>query len=247
MEVVNVREAGGWSAFVARRGVYMGSSRFLGNPFYYRGCDRLLAIERYRRWLWRRLTSYDRTIQMALSRLPPNGLIGCAAWFRPCHCEVIAATWSWWDRVGHRTYGGIRPELLRLWQRRGEAGSIVEPRQVSGPAALTRPGPWETYMGGHRMQATKTQPERPARQRTFTITFAIGATRYTVFPLRDADPSVATKAYRFLKRDAGGQVVAIYDVRLSPEGHIDCDCMGFLRWGHCRHQETLQAAGCLPK
>jgi hypothetical protein len=97
------------------------------------------------------------------------------------------------------------------------------------------------------MQATKTQAERPARQRIFTITFAIGGTRYTVFPLRDADPSVATKAFRFLKRSPAGQVVAVYDVRMAPEGFIECDCPGHARWGHCRHQETLQAAGMLPR
>ena len=30
-----------------------------------------------------------------------------------------------------------------------------------------------------------------------------------------------------------------YDVRLNgPQDH-SCECLGFLRWGHCKHLETL--------
>src|SRR5256885_2108671 len=83
--------------------------------------------------------------------------------------------------------------------------------------------------------------------RFFTITFAIEGVNYWVCPLSDLDPSIARKAYRLKKRDGQGQVVAVYDVRQTPEGHVECDCKGFLRWGHCKHQETLQAAGMLDR
>ena len=95
------------------------------------------------------------------------------------------------------------------------------------------------------MQATKPRAEK--QPRLFSITFAIGGTRYWVIPLRDIDPSVALKAYRLKKRDAEDRVIAIYDIRQTPEGYVECDCPGHTRWNHCRHVETLQAAGMLPR
>jgi hypothetical protein len=95
------------------------------------------------------------------------------------------------------------------------------------------------------MQSTTTRAGK--QPRTFSITFLIQGTRYWVIPLHDIDPAVALKAYRLKKRDAGGQVIAVYDVRQTPEGHVECDCPGHTRWGHCRHQQTLQAAGMLPR
>ena len=63
---------------------------------------------------------------------------------------------------------------------------------------------------------------------------------------RRIHPEVALKAFRLKKRDAQGNAVASYDVHLTPQGHIECECQGWLRYGHCRHQETLQAAGMMP-
>jgi hypothetical protein len=87
---------------------------------------------------------------------------------------------------------------------------------------------------------------KQAKQRTFTITFHIEGVSYSVWPLRDVDPTVAARAYRMIRRDQQGKAQAVYDIRLSPEGHITCECRGFLRWGHCKHIKTLQAAGMLP-
>src|SRR4051812_24447647 len=92
------------------------------------------------------------------------------------------------------------------------------------------------------MQSTRARNGKQ-RQRLFSITFLIEGIRYWVIPLRDADPAVARKAFRFKKRDAADRVVATYDVRVTPEGHVECDCPGFLRWRHCKHVETLEAAG----
>jgi hypothetical protein len=32
-----------------------------------------------------------------------------------------------------------------------------------------------------------------------------------------------------------------YDVLLSPDGRHTCECMGALRWGHCKHVSALTA------
>ncbi len=86
-----------------------------------------------------------------------------------------------------------------------------------------------------------TQTARPAAAvKSFTITFHIGPDEYAVVPLHP-DPAVARKAYRLRKR-TGDE--AVYDVALLDHG-AQCECLGFLRWGHCKHIRTLQAAGML--
>jgi hypothetical protein len=56
---------------------------------------------------------------------------------------------------------------------------------------------------------------------------------------------VAQAAYRFHKLTDGQDV---YDVRLSPAGHVECDCPGCTYHGEpCKHVKTLAAAGMLPK
>ncbi len=86
-----------------------------------------------------------------------------------------------------------------------------------------------------------TQTARPAAAvKSFTITFHIGPDEYAVVPLHP-DPAVARKAYRLRKR-TGDE--AVYDVALLDHG-AQCECLGFLRWGHCKHIQTLQAAGML--
>jgi hypothetical protein len=87
---------------------------------------------------------------------------------------------------------------------------------------------------------------RPPKRGTFRINFLIEGVAYSVFPLKP-DPAVATKAYKLTSRDAKGKVTSDYDVSLSPEGHISCECKGFLRWRKpCKHIRCLAAAGMLP-
>jgi hypothetical protein len=81
--------------------------------------------------------------------------------------------------------------------------------------------------------------KRP-RQRTFSITFTIDGTAYRVSPL-PCDPDVGSAAFRFAKQGGDG---AVYDLCLSAYGW-QCQCMGFLRWGHCKHVQTIQKAGQL--
>ncbi len=77
----------------------------------------------------------------------------------------------------------------------------------------------------------------------FHITSNGGTDIYGVVPLGGIDPSVARKAYRFHKRT--GKERISYDVSVDPKGHVQCECKGFLRWGHCKHIKTLKAAGML--
>jgi hypothetical protein len=73
--------------------------------------------------------------------------------------------------------------------------------------------------------------------RGFRITFHVGADAYRVYPLT-VDPAVAYKAFRFAKQTGDR---AVYDLRLDEHG-LHCECLGFLRWGRCKHCQTLQAA-----
>ncbi len=81
---------------------------------------------------------------------------------------------------------------------------------------------------------------RGPKQRTFTITFCIDGTDYRVRPL-PIDPAIGSKAFRFHKLTADD---AVYDVHADTFG-LQCQCKGFLAHGHCKHVQTIQAAGKL--
>ncbi len=80
--------------------------------------------------------------------------------------------------------------------------------------------------------------KRKKAQRTFRITFHIEGDEYHVHPLA-SDPAVARKAFRFAKQTGDR---AVYDLRLDEHG-LHCECLGYLRHGHCKHCQTLRAAG----
>jgi hypothetical protein len=84
--------------------------------------------------------------------------------------------------------------------------------------------------------ATVTTKHAPP-QRHFRITFAIAGDVYQVSPL-PIDPSIGRKAFRFAKQTGDR---ATYDVRFTEHGG-ECECLGFLRHGHCKHVATLRAA-----
>jgi hypothetical protein len=42
-------------------------------------------------------------------------------------------------------------------------------------------------------------------------------------------------------RLVGPSVERTYDVLLDPLGRHTCECLGFLRWGHCKHVDSLAA------
>src|SRR5262245_22726601 len=96
-------------------------------------------------------------------------------------------------------------------------------------------------MSTSTVDATRKQ----ARSRTFRIVFWIEGVAYQVIPLKPEAP-VASRAYRFIKRDKKGRVTANYDVHVNGHGP-ECECKGFLRWRRpCKHIRTLAAAGMIP-
>jgi hypothetical protein len=100
------------------------------------------------------------------------------------------------------------------------------------------------------MAATKAaapaKPRQPVKAKTFRIVFWIEGAPYSVLPLKP-DTGVAVKAFRLTRRDARGRVRSCYDVSLSPEGHVACECKGWLRWlKPCKHIRCLVAAGMFP-
>ncbi len=60
----------------------------------------------------------------------------------------------------------------------------------------------------------------------------------------DPHPLVGLKAWRLTKR-AGSHSDALlpeiwaYDVLLTDQFGLSCDCRGFVRWGYCKHSKAL--------
>jgi hypothetical protein len=51
-------------------------------------------------------------------------------------------------------------------------------------------------------------------------------------------------AWRMKKRGGStSDVPVFYDVILTVDKGAQCDCKGFLRWGKCKHVDSLFAAG----
>jgi hypothetical protein len=77
------------------------------------------------------------------------------------------------------------------------------------------------------------------KQRFFGIRFVIEGDTYSVSVL-PIHPDVGRKAFRVAKL-TGDQ--ARYDVHFDPAGRPSCECKGYLRHRHCKHCETITAAG----
>jgi hypothetical protein len=90
------------------------------------------------------------------------------------------------------------------------------------------------------MSILQNRPARakPRKQRFFGIRFEIEGDSYAVSRL-PADPSVARCAFRLRKLTA--EEPTSYDIRLTEHG-LECECLGFLRYGRCRHCDTLRVA-----
>lgn len=87
--------------------------------------------------------------------------------------------------------------------------------------------------------STTTKAKTP-KQRTFSIDFTIEGDTYRIIPL-PCDTAIGSKPFRFAKQTGDG---AVYDIHLDTYG-LHCQCKGFLRHGHCKHVQTVQAAGKL--
>ncbi len=89
--------------------------------------------------------------------------------------------------------------------------------------------------------STVSRARKPAKPRTFACRIECDGIEYSLYPL-DPHPALATVAYRFFKRSDD---FAMHDVRRTPEGHVECDCPGFVYHGKCKHVAMLAALGCL--
>jgi hypothetical protein len=87
---------------------------------------------------------------------------------------------------------------------------------------------------------SRSTTSRSPKQRTFAVTFSIEGTDYRVSPL-PCHPDIGSRAVRFAKQGGDG---AVYDLCLRPFGW-ECQCLGFERYGYCKHARTVQKAGRL--
>lgn len=86
---------------------------------------------------------------------------------------------------------------------------------------------------------TLTTPQATGKQQAaFSVTLTLGKDRYTVSPLA-IDPSIGSRAFRFEKQTGDR---AEYDLHEGAFG-LQCECLGFLRWQHCKHVDSIETAG----
>ena len=76
-------------------GVYVGRPSPLGNPFRV-GPDgnRSTVIEKYRVWLDEQIIMRNERVISALRALSDDDTLVCVCAPKPCHADVIAATWK---------------------------------------------------------------------------------------------------------------------------------------------------------
>jgi hypothetical protein len=119
-----------------------------------------------------------------------------------------------------------------------------------GRAVRQHPRPWET-LGKQESPVNTVHAPRPRVKPPLTarlnlppspagpglLALAHGkaeANHYYLWPLS----SDYGTAWRVEKYATEGDEV--YDVSLTPDGDT-CECLGFLRWGHCKHTAGLRA------
>jgi hypothetical protein len=99
------------------------------------------------------------------------------------------------------------------------------------------------HPAGVKAMSNVSKNGRSNQPTSFRCVLECGKDLYNLMPLRNVHPEVAKVAYRLRKQTGGCEV---YDVRLTPQGHAECDCKGCTRWHHCKHLRMLVALGCLP-
>ena len=96
VKVVNLRDFGGRRKAEAAGVIYVGRPTPLGNPFSLLKFSRQNSIDRYRRWLYERLTIGDEKVIEALESLTDKSVIGCFCKPLACHGDIIVKAWTWW-------------------------------------------------------------------------------------------------------------------------------------------------------
>lgn len=68
----------------------------LGNPYVRKTNEQPGAtVERYRRWLWRRIQERDEVVLQALRGIQENTVLVCWCCPEPCHGEVVMRAAKW--------------------------------------------------------------------------------------------------------------------------------------------------------
>ncbi len=71
-----------------------------------------------------------------------------------------------------------------------------------------------------------------------------------VYLVRPIPGDLGGEAYEVEKLDEALNTVEQYHVRLGAPAQTACECLGFLRWSHCKHADGLKALaakGQLPR
>jgi hypothetical protein len=78
---------------------------------------------------------------------------------------------------------------------------------------------------------------RPSAQNPFGFVRLSGARKSATYrvALLPADYGVGLEV---AEETASGSADP-YHVHLDPDGGVSCECLGFLRWGHCKHSQGL--------
>lgn len=80
--------------------VYIGRGTPLGNPFLLRDHGEERCLERYRKWLWDKLSQYDEQVLDELRQITPAHHLVCSCAPRPCHGDVVVKAWEWCVKRG---------------------------------------------------------------------------------------------------------------------------------------------------
>jgi hypothetical protein len=79
--------------------LYVGRGTPLGNPFKLSdlqpGEDRMVILDRYRRWLWEKIRENDAEVLAYFRRIKHETALVCSCAPKPCHADVIVRAWQW--------------------------------------------------------------------------------------------------------------------------------------------------------
>ncbi len=64
------------------------------------------------------------------------------------------------------------------------------------------------------------------------------ATPKAVYTVREIECDLGGRGFE-VEKDSDSEP-ALYHVHLAAEGDARCDCLGCLRWGHCKHCDTVR-------
>jgi hypothetical protein len=87
-----------------------------------------------------------------------------------------------------------------------------------------------------KVQARLLLPPAPGCVGLVEIATGRKVATYGICEIETCEPS-PTRAFRLLEQ---GSAEEPYDLEVGG-GHRSCECKGFLRWGHCKHVDSVQS------